>query len=387
MITEYFNNLHDEFGVGDDAKGLFERIATAPVEKREEILKDMSSLISGVGLSYALIALFRQQVNCGFVLADPLAIQDGIKKTFYDEETNVTFVIQWNKHREIRRNHSKLVEMGVIAGNVNSNELINKDKDGKACYLCKTNIDIQNPREIILDVKLAGRKYYIGANLAFITNNHFTVMNCEHVSQRYQKGVVEALNDFIEMTNGYYRGIFNGLAGASIKEHEHIQVSPETFPIEEINVSVDDAVYSDADITVSVLNYYMTVWLVEGSDKVKVNCAADEIITKWKALDREFHTINIIGAMDPLKNLFRTFVVLRDKRKLAGGGKRGAMASFESGGNLILSCVSKKRENGSMDEKELFEKADLDTIKQMIGGIAADKDECSSLVSSVNFST
>ncbi len=384
--SEYISDLHKEFGATDNDKRLFARIASSMVEDRDNILQDVQSLIECRGFSYAVLALFRQQVNCGFVVADPLLEEsDDLCKTFFDPDINIPFKLQWNQYREFRRHHDKLINLGIISEVKDKTKLVNPDKDGKACYLCKENIEKQNPREILLEIELAGKKYYLGANFAFITNNHFTVMNSEHISQRFRSSVIEALNDFVHKCNGYFRAIFNGLAGASIKEHEHLQATTEPFPIENICVKESDIVYKDEDIKVSTPEYYIPVWLVEGYDKSKVNIASTEVVTKWLGIYRAFHTVNLISTMSAEKSLFRVFIILRDKRKLSGGGKRGAMAAFESGGRIILSCGAKKSDKKSISEKEILETANLVTVKQMLKEIAPDSKSVSSLSSVAEF--
>lgn len=379
MTTECIEALRKEFNVADESISLFEKIIGFPTAKRREILEMMDVLAKGADLSYALIALFRQQVKCGFVVADPLSFHVIDQKAFYDPDTNITFCLQWNPYREMRLNHLQLIERGVISNNVDQDKLINKDKNGKACYLCKTNIDEQNPNEILFPINLANEGFYMGANFAFITNNHFTVINAKHLPQQYRKGVIEALSDFVDQTDGYFRAIFNGLAGASIKEHEHLQATPEELPIEKIRVEDRDIIFKDKDITVLRPKYYLPVLIIEGEDKTKTNIVADSIISEWVKLDAQLNTVNIISTKISDKKLFRTFVILRNKSKLAGRGKRGAMAAFETGGNIVLSCRSNLDGHNEVDEKHTFDNANLDIVKQMLKDVSPAEESCSCL--------
>lgn len=340
---------------------------------------------TNVGLSYALLALYRQQVNSGFVLADPLKPKGKKEKRFFDPITDITFRLQWNPDRELRKNHALLIERGVIAENVDETKLITRDKSGTPCYLCKTNIDEQNPGEILLEIDLAGEKFYIGANFAYITNNHFTVMNATHQdpqtqipSQKYRKEIPTILNDFIDKTGGYFRAIFNGLAGVSIEEHEHLQVTTEKFPVEEIKIEDEDVVYKNNDIRVSRPKYYIPIWIVEGRDKIKIEIAVDRIVGAWHRLNEQEHTENIISAK--LGYLYRTFVILRDKNKLAGdkAGKKGPMAAFETGGNIVLSYEPKVNIK-DINEKQTFDNANLEKVKQLLKEISPDEQSCSHL--------
>jgi hypothetical protein len=370
MDYKDIKEIHKKYNASDEAQSLFEKIINASTNKKKEVLKNVRLLVEKVGLAYALLSLYRQQVNSGFVLADPLSLEGKEEKKFFDQETGITFCLQWNPDRELRKVHELLIERGVIAEKVNETKLINRDKNGKACYLCKTNIDEQNPGEILLNMNLRGEKYYAGANFAFITNNHFTIMSGEHRPQKYQKKILEALIDFIDQTGGCFRAIFNGLAGASIEEHEHMQVTTEPFPVEKIRIESKDVIYETNDIKVLNPKYYCPLWIVEGIDKIKTEFAADKIIAKWHCLDEQNHTVNIIGVRPD--NEYRIFIIFRDKRKLAGRGK-GLMASFEAGGNMILSYEPKVKSGQEINERETFDRVNLERIKEMLKDISPEK--------------
>lgn len=372
MKNNFLEDMYKNIKITEKAKSLFMKISKTSPDKRHELLKNIDILIEDTGLTYALLALYRQQVNCGFVLADPIKKKEKEEKSFFDQSTGITFRLQWNPDRELRKQHDLLIERGVIAKNVDENILINKDKKGKACYLCKTNIYVQNPGEILLKIELNNEKYFAGANFAYITNNHFTIMSAEHRPQLYRKKILKVSNDFLDMTNGYFRTIFNGLAGASIEEHEHLQATTEKFPIEEIKTENKDIIYENNDIRVSQPTYYIPVWLVEGSDKVKTEQAADNIIKKWHGMDEQYHTENLISTK--IEKQYRVFIILRDKRKLAGIGKKGAMAAFEAGGNIVLSYDPKIENSKEINERETFLNANLESIKLMLHEIAPDKE-------------
>jgi hypothetical protein len=378
MRDEYIKQLHHTFEASQEAQQLFEKIAATPTAKRECILADVNRLKGSAGLSYALLALYRQQVNSGFVLADPLEMRGSNCKTILDPDTGITFKVQWNPHRELRKNHALLVERRVIAENVDPAKLINKREDGTACYLCKTNIDEQNPGEILVGVELAGEQFYAGANFSYITNHHFTIMNGRQRPQYYRKEIPRILNDFVDKTAGHFRAIFNGRAGASILWHEHLQVTTETFPIEQIRIEDAHIIHESGDTRVSRPDYYIPVWVIEGSDKEKVEVITNRIIEFWHKLNRTDHTENIIAAKSAEQ--YRTFVILRDANKLSAdkAGKKGALAAFETGGNIILSYQAEPGENG-VNERHTFDRATLETIRQLLGEISPDRQSCSEL--------
>lgn len=322
------------------------------------------------GLTHDLLALYRQQVNCGFVLADPLIGKGREEKRFFDECCGIEFRFLWNPDRQLRKNHALLVQRGVVAKHVDTDKLINKDKNGKACYLCKENIALQNPAEVLFPLKLAGEQYFAGANFAYITNNHFTIMSSSHRPQQYRRGVLAVLDDFVLQTGGHFRAIFNGLAGASIPWHEHMQATTEKFPIEDIKIRDTDVLRDDGHIRVSMPFYYTSVGVVEGTSAAEVEDAGDRAIQKWYSFNKEYHTENVIAAMT--EGRFRMFLILRDTRKLTGTGKAGAMAAFECGGNIVLSYEPPEPESEKVNERFTFDRASLETAKQLLFDIAPD---------------
>lgn len=81
-------------GCHGKTKWLFEKIVQTPIKERRELWKLLSDLREIAGLSYALLALYRQQVKSGFVLADPLKPGKKEEKNFFDPDTGITFCWQ-----------------------------------------------------------------------------------------------------------------------------------------------------------------------------------------------------------------------------------------------------------------------------------------------------
>jgi hypothetical protein len=281
----------------------------------------------------------------------------------------------------LRRDHALLIGRGIIAEHGDGSRLIHRDSAGKPCYLCKSNIDVQNTGEILLEIDLAGETFYAGANFASITDNHFTVMNAEHRPQEYRKEILSFMNDFVEKTDGCFRAMFNGLAGASIKTHEHFQATTEPFPVEEIRIGEEDTIRSDESVRVSHPRYYLPVWVVEGQGREIVERAADTILSVWHGLDASEHTENIISVLS--ENGYRIFVILREKSKLVGPGKKGVMASFETGGLIVLSTEAKGGTD-EVDERETFQTANLKTVRSMLKGVSPDAGKCARMVEEVS---
>jgi hypothetical protein len=378
MCHEYVERVGKLFAVSDDACRLFARIANTPTSRRAAVLSDFEKLKAQAGLAYALLALYRQQVTSGFVLADPLKAQSATAKEFYDHSTGITFRLRWNPHRELRKNHKLLIERQVIAADIDRTLLVNPDPTGKACYLCPRNINLQNPGEVLVEIRLAGEKFYAGANFAYITNNHYTLINAQHRPQHYREQVPAILSDFVDQSGGFFRAIFNGLAGATIEWHEHMQATTEPFPIEQIRVLPKDVIHEANSCRVSQPFYYVPLWLIEGTDRERCERAADALIRRWQGMDENKHTVNIIVAKSD--RVLRIFVVLRDRDKLAGdsAGKKGAMAAFETGGNIILSYEPPHGEDG-VNERRTFDAATLETVKQLLYQVCPNQESCAQL--------
>ena len=93
----------------------------------------------------------------------------------------------------------------------------------------------------------------------------------------------------------------------------------------------------------------------------------------WHRLNERDHTENIISGKSG--DIYRTFVILRDKNKLAGDkvGKKGAMAAFETGGNIILSYKPKVKSEGETNERETFDNANLETVERLLEEISPER--------------
>ncbi len=356
---DYRDILSARFGFDNKLLKEYEITRGFKAFEKDKLIEKLIVIEMSYGLSAALLLLYRQQVESGFVLADPADTSNKEFQNIQDDKTGVTFHVQWNPDREMRKNHKLLVERGIIAPAPDTGVLINKDKQGKACYLCPENIRVQNPGEIIFPVRLSDEEFFLGANFAYLANNHFTLFNKEHQPQLYRKEIIAFLLDFLDKTNGCFRGIFNGLAGASIEHHEHMQVTTEKFPVENINVSPETVILNNDKIRISMPYYYTNLLLLESYVSDVIIKHANKLLTIWHILDPEYHTENLVAAKD--QGRYRLFIFPRDKRKLAGAGKTGAMASFEVSGNIVLS--------DSAVERATFDNISLTSIQDMLAGI------------------
>lgn len=352
------NILQNHFGFDKKLLETCDQLKSYTSTQKEDLISHLQEVEKQYGLEYALLILYRQQVESGFVLADPLENHGKVFKNIFDDKTGITFHGQWNPHRELRKQHTLLIQRGVISDK-QKHHLVNIDKHGRACYLCPENIRQQNPAEVIYPVNLAGEPFYLGANFAYITNNHFTLFNKNHIPQKYRKAILEMMIEFTDKTHGVFKVIFNGLAGASIEWHEHMQVTTTMFPVENIRYDTREVVAQYEGLKIVKPFYYTTLWLLEGDDRAALIEYAHDMIHKWHTANEQYNTENIV--VMKREKYYRMFIFPRDRRKLAIKGKKGAMASFETAGNIVLS-----------DEKtewDTYESFSRETVVNLLEGI------------------
>lgn len=355
--------------LSEDILNIIDEIILANPYNREYISDKLINLKSEIGIARTLDVLFRQQLHAGFILINPDDISDNDSRLFEDEKTGIQFKVEWNPARELRKQHNLLIDRDIIDGEVDQSRLINKDVDNKPCYLCRSNINLQNPLEILFPIKLFGNDYYCGANFAPITRNHFTIMSSEHIEQRYRNSIMSSMIDFVLQTDGEYRAIFNGRAGASILSHLHLQATTEKLPVEDIRINDGDYIISEANFSISKPNYYLPLYIVEGNNFTKVEKNADNIINRWLNIDQDFNTQNIL--VRKVNESIRVFIFLRDRRRLIGDGKEGDMGTFECSGELVLSSdIKVKGESGI--ERVLYDNITLEKITALLSQISPD---------------
>jgi len=356
------------FKMSDEDLQLCKKIAHTPLQEKNALIKDIHSLWKKYDLGVVLHVLYRQQLNSGFILSNPLNYsKNANERSFYDPVTKIRFLAQWNPERALRKNHQLLINRGIIQNHIDETKLINKDKEGKPCYLCKKNIDLQNPKEIVLSLILDGERFYAGANFASICDNHFTVFHKQHRPQKYRGKIFSIMTDFLNQTSGSFRIIYNGLAGASIAAHEHFQATSIRFPVESIKCNNRNIFFNDKDLQILKPNYYLPLWIIEGKKYSKLISALNHFILQWHLQKPEEHTENILGIK--IGSLFRFFIFLRERSKLKVPGKAGALATFEASGLFVFSEFSENT-IGEKSKKDFFSSLSLDIIKNMLKKIA-----------------
>jgi len=341
-------------------RALYDEIVAAPTRQRERIVRAVAELAAQTSLAWALRALFRQQVRSGYVLFDPAAAHE--ERVFTDPELGVSLRLQWNPHRRLRKQHALLLARGVLAADVDPARLINRNAKGQACYLCEANIALQNPGEIAWPLQLAGETYVFGANFVPITANHFTVMSREHRVQRYHRGLLKAGVELLERSGGEFRVLFNGRAGASIEEHEHLHATDETFPVESLDLASAPPLWQGNGVQLLAPAYYVPLYVIEGDEPGVVVDAADRLLLGWREQDPLRHTENLL--LTRVGGRYRVFVFPRDRARLGGPGRSDALGSFEMSGRLVLADEA---------DRALFEQADLATLRALLSAATPER--------------
>ncbi len=297
-------------------------------------------------LAETLTQTWRQQGRDGFLLSD-LDSAEIETHLIEDESSGVLWRYRWMPHREIRGDVCELQQRGILNPDRDESKLYRDPRDakGRHCFLCPQNIAECHPMERLVEMTLAGRKYYAGANFAWIEPNHFTVFDAEHVDQAFSRHALEAAVELHRKTRGEYRVLFNGAgAGASIPWHMHFQITTETMPIESLSHE------HEAD--------YPTVVRRFDLDRHDGLAEAHDYAVKWVNADSDNHTINLlITTIDEAS--MAAFIFPRDSRHSTAEGK-GLVGGFEVSGDFCLSAPA---------ERETFDKADARTARNILSQI------------------
>lgn len=298
-------------------------------------------------LADTLVATWRSQGQDGFLLSDPNA-PDIEVRTVLDPVSGVPFRFRWLPHREIRTDVAELERRGILNPDRDADGLFRdpRDRSGRFCFLCIDNIRECNPMEELVPMTLAGRDYVAGANFAWISRNHFTVMASEHVDQEFTPHVLEAMIELHTRTEGRFRVLYNGAhAGATIPWHLHYQITTDEFPVEQLPEGAEGS--------------YPTVLRRVAAPNVNVS-AAYEAATEWIDRDATNHRVNVLVA--GLRDVPAVYIFARDVRKSQAATK-GLMGGFEVCGDLVYS---------EPDKRDLFLNASADLARQALGEIRPD---------------
>lgn len=293
-----------------------------------------------VNLADRLTATWRSQGEVGFLLTDPAdpAIET---RSVHDPVSGVSFRFRWLPHREVRGDVAELERRGILAPERDDAGLFcdPRDPSGRHCFLCVENIAICHPLEELVPMRLDGRDYVAGANFAWISADHYTVMPTEHVDQRYSRHVLEAMVDLHGQTDGTYRVLYNGVdAGATIPWHLHYQITTDRLPVEDLAAGAGAA--------------WPTTLVRWGAVD-----DAHRHVEEWLSTDPEHHRINLLVAGPAEAPVIHVFP--RDARK-THAPEKGLVGGYEVCGDLVYS------EPGS---RMRFEEASAELARRVIGAV------------------
>ena len=287
-------------------------------------------VIHGGTLVATLIETWATQGRDAFLLTDPSSVEIPTREAI-DSTNGVPYRFRWMPHRELRGDVAELERRGILNPRRDEGRLFRDGRDttGRHCFLCAANIAECHPMEILVPLELAGRRYFAGANFAWIERNHFTVMSAEHVDQAYSRHVLEAILELHQKTSGRFRVLYNGLGvGATIPWHLHLQITTASLPIEYLRPGRED------HYPTTVRRFEMRHGGLDGA-----HAAAHD----WLGRDPANHSLNLLAATvdgDPTVFLFP-----RDQRHASANGK-GLVGGFEVAGDFVLSSP---REEATFD--------------------------------------
>ncbi len=164
------------------------------------------------------------------------------------------------------------------------------------CFLCIENIGyegrINHPARAnhrVIPLSLHGENWYLQYSPYVYYNEHAIIFNEKHIDMKINKESFERLLDFVDKFPHYFIGSNADLplVGGSILSHDHFQGGRHVFPMD-----LADKIYSFASpdidgVSVSFLNWPLSVIKLEGKDRSMLTAVADLIYNEWSDYDDE----------------------------------------------------------------------------------------------------
>lgn len=275
---------------------------------------------TSASLADVLAGVWSEQSRDGFLLTSPDDARIEIREVD-DPVSGVRFRFRWLPHRELRTDVGELEARGILNPARDEASLFRDPRDGSGrfCFLCPANIRECNPMEQLIPIRLAGVDYYAGANFAWISQDHFTVMAADHTDQVFDSDGLAAMLDLHARAGGRFRVVYNAPdAGATIPWHLHFQITSESFPIEKLPPGHEED-YPAA---------------LERFSAMSDTEAALEFVSEWEQRDPDHHRVNVMVAGPASSPTIH--VIARDTRLSHAPGK-GLMGGFEACGDFIYS--------------------------------------------------
>lgn len=161
-------------------------------------------------------------------------------------------------------------------------------KQYPACLLCKENEGYagtfthparQNHR--IIPITLDHEPYFLQYSPYVYYNEHCIVFHQEHHPMVINERTLAKLLDFVDQVPHYFIGSNADLpiVGGSILSHDHFQGGAYPFPMEAAKAN---ASWQKGTLTISTLNWPLSVIRVQGQDKKEVLTYASHVLSLWK---------------------------------------------------------------------------------------------------------
>ncbi len=169
------------------------------------------------------------------------------------------------------------------------------------CLLCKENVGFRGhlnhpARENlrIIPLSLNGEKWNMQYSPYVYYNEHCIIFKDEHDPMKITSDTFKRLLDFVEFLPHYFIGSNADLpiVGGSILSHDHFQGGNYELPMSKA-VSKIKFNSKDSDVSLSIVDWAMSVIRISGSDKNELSKLANEIFEKWKTYNAE--SVDIIS--------------------------------------------------------------------------------------------
>ncbi|AZK48984.1 UDP-glucose--hexose-1-phosphate uridylyltransferase [Paenibacillus lentus] len=159
------------------------------------------------------------------------------------------------------------------------------------CQLCRENVGYagrvnhparQNLR--VIPLELNDEPWLFQYSPYVYYNEHCIVFHQDHVPMKLTRDTFKRLLDFTTEFPHYFIGSNADLpiVGGSILTHDHFQGGRHTFPLEKAPVEATFRHASFKDVTVSIVNWPMTVLRLNSHQPDVLLDAADDLYEKWK---------------------------------------------------------------------------------------------------------
>ena len=174
--------------------------------------------------------------------------------------------------------------------------LKSKDVTYPKCQLCIENEGyegrLDHPARAnhrIIPIEINGEDWGFQYSPYVYYNEHCIVFNSKHVPMKIEENTFRKMFSFIDQFPHYFIGSNADLpiVGGSILSHDHFQGGKHTFPMEKAEAIASYTVKGYEDVSVSILNWPLSVIRLSSEDKERVISLATHILNKWRGFSDE----------------------------------------------------------------------------------------------------